>query len=135
MRKGVAPVQPSVWAASLHARLCAITSGERSVGEQPGDRERALRKDAAVLDRDDAAADLGQPLDRERHVGVGHPDDDDVVRVVRHGRGERSTPETGARDEAAPDAAGRQMTLDDGDLREVAVDRGDDESVRDRGLA
>ena len=42
--------------------------GERRIGEQPGDRERALREDAAVLDRDDAAADLGQPLDREGHV-------------------------------------------------------------------
>ena len=35
---------------------------ERLVGEQPGDRERALGDDGAALDGDDAAADLGEPL-------------------------------------------------------------------------
>ena len=34
--------------------------GERGVGEEAGDRERALGDDAAVVDHDDAAADLGE---------------------------------------------------------------------------
>ena len=108
---------------------------ERGVGEQPGDRKRALGEDAAVLDRDDAASELDEPLDREGHVPVGHADDDEVVCVVRHARGERAALEPGSRDEAEPDATGREMSLDDRDLREVATGVGDGEPVRDRRLA
>ena len=94
--------------------------GERRVGEQTGDRERALGEDAQVVDRDDPAAELGQALDREGHVAVGHADDDEVVRVVGDARRERAALQPRAGDEAETDAAGGEVALDDRDLREVA---------------
>ena len=62
-----------------------------------------------------------EPLHGECHLPIGHAHDDEVVRVVGDGRGERSPSQAGARDEAEPDPAGREMTLDDRDLRQVVV--------------
>ena len=135
VRNGVAPDQPSAAAASLVARLCSITSASGRVREQAGDRERALGDDAAVVDDDDAAADLGEVADGERHVVVAHPDDDEVVGVVRHRRGERAALEPRAGDEAEPDPAGREVPLDDGDLGEAGVGVGDRVAVDDDRLA
>ena len=98
---------------------------ERRVRQQAGDRERALGEHAAVVHGHDPAADLDQPLDRERHVLVRHADDDQVVGVVSDRRRERAAPEAGPRHEAEPDTAGREMPLDDGDLRQVALGIGD----------
>ena len=90
VRNGVAPDQPSAAAASLRGAAARDHLGERRVGEQAGDRERALGDDPPVVDGDDAAADRGEVADGERHVVVAHPDDDEVVGVVRHRRGERA---------------------------------------------
>ena len=100
VRNGVAPVQPSSRAASLQARLWAMTSSSARVREQPGDRERALGEHALVLHRDDAAADLREPLDREGHVLVGRAHDDEVVGVVRDRGRERAPLQARAGDEA-----------------------------------
>ena len=55
------------------------------------------------------------------------PDDDEVVRVVRHARGERAALEPGPGDETETDAAGREMAFDDRDLREIPIGVGDGE--------
>ena len=107
--------------------------GERRVGEEPGDRERALGEHAQPVDGDDPAAELGEPLDREGHVAVGHADDDEVVRVVRDARGERAALQPRAGDEAEPDPAGGEVALDDRDLREVALGARDGPPVLDAG--
>ena len=134
VRNGVAPVQPRPWAASFVARLCSITVGERRVREQAGDGQRALRDDAAVVDDDDAAADLGEVADGERQVVVAHADDDEVVGVVRDRGGERAVRQARAGDEAEPDPAGREVALDDGDLGEARVGVGDRVAVDDDRL-
>ena len=77
----------------------------------------------------------GEVADGERHVVVAHPDDDEVVRVVRDRRGERAAPEARAGDEAEPDPARREVPLDDGDLGEAGLGVGDRVAVHDDRLA
>ena len=57
----------------------------------------------------------------KRHVVVVHADDDEVVRVVRDGRGERAGVQAEAAHEPEPDAPRRVMALDHRDLGEVGV--------------
>src|SRR5438552_2875958 len=61
-----------------------------------------------------------EPTYGRGHRGVVHPDDDDVVRVVRHRRRKRTALQPEAADEAQAGAPGAEMPFDDGDLREVA---------------
>ena len=91
VRNGVAPLQPSPRAASLHARLCAITSASGAADRSPAIGSGHSASMRPILDRDDPAPDLGEPLDGERHVRVRHSDDDEVVGVVRDGRCESAS--------------------------------------------
>src|SRR5207248_3141181 len=75
-----------------------------------------------------------EAADGAHHVAVVDADDDDVVRVVRDGGGERAALQARAADEAEPDPTDAEVPLDDGDLREVAARVGDRLAVRDRGL-
>ena len=50
----------------------STTSRGRLVRQQPGDRQRQLAAHVAVRVHHDAAADLGEPRDRERHLVVVH---------------------------------------------------------------
>ena len=90
-----APRRPST------RRLCSITTSSGASERKPA-TGAGTRRAPAALDDDDPATDLGEPGHRARHVLVCHPDDDDVVRVVRDGRGEPATLEPRARDEAEP---------------------------------
>ena len=135
VRNGVAPDQPSAGRGLVAGAALLDHLGERRVREQPGDRQRALGDHPAAVDGDDAAADLGEVADGEGHVVVAHPDDDEVVGVVRDRRGERAALQAGAGDEAEPDPAGREVALDDGDLGEVGVGARDGVAVDDDGLA
>ena len=116
---GEGSVQPSFAAASMQpaARLDHLV--ERRLRDQARDRQRQLGAHAAVLDDDHAAADLGQARDRAGHVVVVHADDDDVVRVVGEGRGERARLEVEAAHEPDRHPAGAEVALDDRDLREA----------------
>ena len=70
--------------------------------------------------RRDAAADLGQPVGGAGHVGLGGADDDHVVAVMRHRRGQRAGHVVAeARDEAVRDVAGRPVPLDERELADV----------------
>ena len=60
VRNGVAPDQPSACGGLVRGEALLDHVGERRVGEQAGDRQRALGDDPAVVDDDDAAADLGE---------------------------------------------------------------------------
>ena len=120
VRNGVAPDQPSVAAASFVGEALRDHVGERSVGEEPGDGKRAFGDDAAIVDGDDAATDVGEVRDGDHHVLVAHPDDDEVVGVVGDRRGERPALQAGAGDEAEPDPSRCEVALDDGDLRQAA---------------
>ena len=134
MRNGVAPDQPSPCAASLHARLCAITSASGASDRRPATGSGHSASTSQLVDGDDPAAELDQPLDRERHVPVVHAHDDEVVCVVRDARRERTAAQPRPGDEAEPDAAGREMTFDHGDLREIALRVGDRMAALDGGL-
>ena len=134
VRNGVAPDQPRPCAASLHARLCAMTSARGASESSPATGSGHSARTRRLVDRDDAASELDEPLDREGHVPVVHAHDDEVVRVVRHARGERAALEAGSGDEAETDAAGREMAFDDRDLREIAIGVGDGEPALDRRL-
>ena len=93
--------------------------GERRIRQQAGNGKRALGEHAQAVDRDDPSAELDESLDRKGHVPVGHADDDEVVRVVGHARGERACLQSRACDEPEPDSPGREVALDHGDLREI----------------
>ena len=70
------------------------------------------------------------------HVVVVHADDDDVVRVVRDGRGERAALRARSREtKPSPIRPVAEVALDDGDLREVALGVGDRVPVLDERLA
>ena len=90
VRNGVAPDQPSRSRRLVAGAALGDHVVERRIGEQPRDGERALGEHLAAADRDDASAELGEAGDRERHVVVAHPHDDEVVRVVGDGRGQRA---------------------------------------------
>ena len=83
--------------------LSSTTSSGWST-EQPRHRQRQLRSHAAALDRDHAAAQLGQAPHRPRHVAVVHAHADDVVRVVgdRASRSPRAAARTPERIRARP---------------------------------
>ena len=107
---------------------------ERRVRQEAGDGKRALRDDPAVVDHDDAPADRGEVADGERQVVVAHPDDDEVVGVVRDRGRERAVRQPRSRDEAEPDPPGREVPLDDGDLGEAGIGAGDGVAVDDDRL-
>ena len=123
VRNGVAPVQPRLVCRLVAGAALRDDLGERRIREQPGDRQRALGENAQSVDGDDPASELGESLDGERHVPIGHADDDEVVRVVRDARRERAALQPRPGDEAEPDPARREVALDDGDLREVVLRR------------
>ena len=125
VRNGVAPDQPSLRAASLQPRLCAITSASGAVREQACDGQWQLSEDLTAVHDDDATPELAEARNCSHHVPVIHPDDDDVVRVVRHGRRERPSLQTGAAHEAEADPARPEVTFDHGDLREIPGRVGD----------
>jgi hypothetical protein len=93
---------------------------ERFVGQQTGDRERQLRDDSAVIDHDDAAAELLEAIDARGHVLIRDAYDDDVVSIVRDGRRQRSPLEAEAGNETLADPARRMMAFENRDLGEVA---------------
>ena len=68
----------------------ATTSASGASESRPGDRQRQLGAHLPAVDDDDAAAESPRAADGRSHVVVVHPDDDDVVRVVRDRRGERA---------------------------------------------
>ena len=122
---GASTVQPRSAAADDDRTAACDHLVERRVREEAGDRQRQLGEHLRAVDGDDAAADVGEAPDGEGHRRVAHPDDDDVVRVVRDGRCERAALQAEAAHEAEPDPAGAEVPLDHGDLREVARGVGD----------
>ena len=113
--------QPSVRAASVTAREPATTSSSGASESRPATGSAQLRHDICPVDDDDPAAAVREPPDGRGHRCVVHPDDDDVVCIVRDRRGERAALEPEAPDEAEPDPARAEVPLDDGDLREVSL--------------
>ena len=102
---------------------------ERKVRDQPGDRKRQLRGHRAAVHDHEASTQLDQPGDCAHHVVVVHTDDDQVVGIVREGRGERSALKPEAADEAEPDPARPEMALDHRDLGEITRRIGEREPV------
>ena len=133
VRNGVAPVHPSACAASLHARLWAITSAngasERSPAIGSGHSARTLPSSTATMPPPISAS----RSDGDGHVRVVHADDDDVVGVVGHGRCEGAACQPRPRDEAVADSPRGKVPLDDRDLREIASSVRDGEPVFDDG--
>ena len=72
---------------------------------QAGQRQRQLGHHLASLRHDETAAELAQPIDRDRHVVVVHADDADVVAVVADRGGDGALLHAEAGDEAAADIA------------------------------
>ena len=72
-----------------------------------------------------AAADLGQPVHRRRHVPVVDSHHHHVVGVMGMGRGERPALEAEPADEPHADPARLPMALHHGDLRQIAGGIGD----------
>ena len=92
VRNGVAPDQPSAAAASLVARLAATTSASGASESRP-----ATGSGHSAMTRPSSTTTMPPPISAEvrdgvRHVVVGHADDDEIVGVVGHGRGERASP-------------------------------------------
>ena len=109
VRNGVAPVQPSVAAGLVGREALRDHLGERRVGEEAGDRKRALGEHAAVRRPTTMPPPISaRCVDGERHVLVAHADDDEVVRVVCDRRGERAA------------AAGRSRATKPSPIRPVA---------------
>ena len=118
---GDATFEPSACTAATVASLASITSASGRSESRPATGSGSSAVTCGAVDDHEAAAELDQALDRERHLGVAHPDDDDVVGVVRERRGEGAAGEAEAAHEAEPDPAGAEMPLDHGDLRQVAL--------------
>ena len=87
---------------------------------RPRDGQRQLAAHVAVVVHHDAAADLPEPGDRERHLVVVDADAHDVVGVVGDRRRERAALQAEAAHEPDADAARRVVALDDRDLGDVA---------------
>ena len=102
------------------ARLDHVRRAARSE-TRPATGSGSSAVTCTAVDDDEAAAELDEALDRQRHLGVAHADDDDVVRVVRERRGEGAAAEAEAAHEAEADPARAEMALDHRDLREVAL--------------
>ena len=68
------------------------------------------------------------------HVEIVRAEDDDVVRVMRDGGGQRAAPQSEAADEAETDVARRVVPLDDGQLEDVPRGVGFDEVVDHQGI-
>ena len=116
--------EPSACTAATTALLAAITSARGRSERRPATGSGSSATTVLPVDDDEPAADLGGALDRAQHLGVAHPHDDEVVRVVGERRRERAAREPEAAHEAEPDPTGREMTLDDGDLGQVALEIG-----------
>ncbi len=101
------------------------------IREQARDGQRQLAEDVAVGVHHDAAADLPEARDRERHVAVVDADAHDVVCVVCDRRRERTALQPESAHEPDADAAGGVMALDDGDLGDVSHGIGHRDAVLD----
>ena len=135
VRNGVAPDQPSSCAASLHARLCAITSAsgasERSPATGSGHSARTRPDSSPRRSRRRArrAARSRRPCRRS-----------DMPTTTRlcascatlDASAPRRRPEPVTN--PSPTRPGREVPLDDRDLREVALRVRDGVAVDDRGL-
>ncbi len=101
-------------------------------GHQPGDGEFDQSEFLPAGDDHDAAADVFEPVRRQRHVALVRADHDHVVAVVRHGRRHRAVDRIAEpRHEPVRDRPRRPMPLDDGDLAHVGRPVHRDQSAGD----
>ena len=135
VRNGVAPGPTEVVGGRVAGAAPLDDLGERCVGEETGHRESELGDDVETVDRDDSPSQLREAFDCERQLTVGHADDDEVVRVVRDARRERTTLQPRARHEAESHPAGCEVPFDDRDLREVVLGARDRVPAFHDGLA
>ena len=123
-------------AASLHARLCATTTSSGWSESRP-----ATGSGHSATTRPSSTTTMPPPTsasrcDGERHVLVARADDDEVVRVVRDGRGERAAlAAPSPRGSARPMRPVARCRSSDRDLDEVALGVGDGMAVDDERLA
>ncbi len=83
---GASSSQPSARAAAFKASMLLITSSSGRSETSPAIGQTQFRRDLSIGHGDLAALQLFQFLDRAQNVRVICPDDDDVVRIVRHRR-------------------------------------------------
>ena len=95
------------------------TVSKGPVAHQSGDRQGHLGPDLATRDDHEAAPDGAEPVHGDRHVGVVHADDADVVAVVADRRGDGAARQPETLDETAPDIAVYAVPGDHGDLGDV----------------
>ena len=84
-------------AAATSARLRATTSSSGASESRPATGSGSSASTLAPSTTTIPPPMFASRAHRERHRVVAHPDDDDVVRVVRDRRGERAAPEAEAR--------------------------------------
>ena len=72
-------------------------------------------------------------MDRGDDVCVGYADDDNIVRVVRHGGTERAAFQSEAADESDSDIASRPVPFDHDEFQDVAFDVGNNLPVENLG--
>ena len=133
VRNGVAPLQPSAAAASVHARLCAITSSSGATEKRP-----ATGSGHSASTRPSSTATIPPPSSTARATAASMSSSEtpSTTRLCAScATVDASAPRCrpGAAHEADTDAAGCKVPLDHGDLREVALGIGDREAVHDRG--
>ena len=135
VRNGVAPVQPSPWAASFVARLCSIT-----VASGASERRPATGRGHSATTRPSSTTTMPPPMwarwltanarslslmPTTTRLCASCATDDASAPCVR--------PEPD--DEAEPDPAGREVALDNGDLGEAGIGARDGVAVDDHRLA
>ena len=135
VRNGVAPDQPRPCAASLQARLCAMTSASGA-----SERSPATGSGHSATTRRPSTATMPPPSSTSRSIAkvMSRSFMPTTTRLCAScATLEASAPrcEPGAGDEAEADAARREMPFDDRDLREVPIGVGDRVAAFDRRLA
>ena len=92
----------------------------RAVRHQARDGQFDQGQFVSVAPEGDAASDLGQPVRGQRHLVTVGADDDHMMAVMRHGRGQcHPALVAKARHEGVDHASGRLVALDQRDLADA----------------
>ena len=129
LMKGAGKSQPKFFRRGIQRRNFFDHRFERLIGNQARRSATGVRLRLSVRDRDLTAAHFLQRFDRGRDVAIVRADDNEIVRIVRHGRAKCTALKTKSANKSNANISGRAMALDHDQFQNIAVDVGDDLAI------